>query len=264
MQRSTALSPFGRAALAVGSAVLALRDPSRADMVALLGDATAGPLLRRLSRQVSASSPIGRDMVHTQSPARFPGPDCSLQALRALPPGSLGAEYAAFMDTRGFDPHDRPTVHRALVPDPRDAWVLQRYRDVHDLWHVLLGMPTTVLGELAQKWFEAAHTGLPAAVLSAAVGPARLSADERRVLFRDLAPWAAKAGSYAVDLLAVRYEDHLHRDLNDVRDEWCILSTKDFLREPGLFYKKRKKKGMPDEDGGVEQRPVVGTEGSRL
>jgi ubiquinone biosynthesis protein COQ4 len=226
---------------------MALRDPSRADMVALLGEATAGLPLQRLTRRVAASSLAGREMVETRSPARFPGLDLSLPTLRALPPGSLGAVYAAFMDTRGFDPHDRAAVHRELVPDKRDAWVLQRYRDVHDLWHVLTGMPTTVLGELAQKWFEAAHTGLPVAVLSAAVGPARLKAGERRVLLRDLAPWAVKAGNSAIELLAVRYEDHLHRDLNEVRNEWKILSPYPFLRESNVLYKKTRQKMASEE-----------------
>ena len=31
------------------------------------------------------------------------------------------------------------------------AYVLQRYREIHDLLHVLTGMPTNVLGELGQK-----------------------------------------------------------------------------------------------------------------
>jgi hypothetical protein len=46
------------------------------------------------------------------------------------------------------------------------------------------------------------------------VGPVQISADERRVLFRDIAHWAANAGRYSVEFLAVRYEDHLHRHLN--------------------------------------------------
>jgi Coenzyme Q (ubiquinone) biosynthesis protein Coq4 len=89
-------------------------------------------------------------------------------------------------------------------------------------------------------------------------GPAQLSAGERRVRFRDLAPWAAKAGSYAVDFLAVRYEDHLHRHLNDVGDNWSILSTKYFHREVCLLYKKRKKRGTPDDEVRVRAAPRCG------
>ena len=36
-------------------------------------------------------------------------------------------------------------------------WVLQRYRDVHDLWHVLSGLPTT----LAWKKTEVSYVIIP-------------------------------------------------------------------------------------------------------
>ncbi len=41
-----------------------------------------------------------------------------------------------------------------FVDDAELAFVLTRMREVHDLWHVLLGCHTDVLGELAVKGFE--------------------------------------------------------------------------------------------------------------
>ena len=160
-------------------------------------------------------------MLDALHPARFPehGSD-SLIAMRSLPDGTLGREYARFMDVRRFTPESRSAVR--FVDDPVDAWVLQRYRDVHDVWHVLTGMPTTVLGELAQKWFEAAQTGLPVAVISAVFGPLRLKTEERRVLVTELVPWAVSTGRRAPDLMAVRYEDRLEDSLEDLRTEWGI------------------------------------------
>lgn len=38
-----------------------------------------------------------------------------------------------------------------FISDPDLAYVLQRYREIHDLLHVLTGAPTSVLGELGQK-----------------------------------------------------------------------------------------------------------------
>lgn len=49
-----------------------------------------------------------------------------------------------------------------------------RYREVHDLWHVLSGLPPTVEGELALKWFELVQTGLPVCALGAVFGPLAL------------------------------------------------------------------------------------------
>lgn len=160
-------------------------------------------------------------MLESLHPARFPEHgSSSLTTLRTLPDGSLGREYARFMDVRSFTPESRPAVR--FVDDPADAWVLQRYRDVHDLWHVLTGMPTTVLGELAQKWFEAAQTGLPVAVISAVFGPVRLPAEEQKLLITKLVPWAVATGRRAPDLLAIRYEDRLQDDVEELRKEWGI------------------------------------------
>jgi len=47
---------------------------------------------------------------------------------------------------------------------------------VHDFWHVLCGLPPTVLGELALKWVEMVQTGLPVAAFSGLFGPLALSA----------------------------------------------------------------------------------------
>lgn len=214
------LSPFGRIALAAGSAAVALSNPSRADLVALFGDLTSTPTLHLLTTRISASQE-GKQMLETLSPPRFPSHGSeSLIAMRDLAPGTLGREYARFMDVRGFEPESRDEVR--FVENDRHRWLLQRYRDVHDVWHVLTGMPTTVLGELAQKWFEASQTGLPVAVMSALVGPLRLSSGNRQVLRRDLIPWAVSCGTNAEDLLAIRYEDYLEDDVEQLRKRWRI------------------------------------------
>lgn len=215
------LSIFGRTALAAGAAVVALTNPARADLIAVLGDVTSGPVLRRLRNRIGSTSD-GRSMLDALHPARFPEHgSASLTILRELPDGSLGREYARFMDVRKFTPESRHAVR--FVEDPTDAWVLQRYRDVHDLWHVLTGMPTTVLGELAQKWFEAAQTGLPVAVISAVFGPVRLPLEQQRLLMTELIPWAIRTGRRAPDLLAIRYEDRLEDSVEDLRKEWGII-----------------------------------------
>lgn len=51
-----------------------------------------------------------------------------------------------------FRADERPPVR--FVDDGELAYVAARAREVHDLWHVLFGCPTTVLGELALKALE--------------------------------------------------------------------------------------------------------------
>jgi len=51
---------------------------------------------------------------------------------------------------------------------------MQRYREIHDLIHTVLGMPTNMLGEIVVKWVEAIQLGLPMCGLGALFGPVRL------------------------------------------------------------------------------------------
>lgn len=54
------------------------------------------------------------------------------------------------------------------------AYVMQRYREVHDIYHAALSMPTTMLGEVTVKWVEALQTHLPMCISGALFGAMRL------------------------------------------------------------------------------------------
>ena len=60
----------------------------------------------------------------------------------ACAPGTFGRAYGAFMGRHGFDADDRSPV--TLVDDEELAYVLLRYRQVHDYWHVLFGLPPSI------------------------------------------------------------------------------------------------------------------------
>lgn len=53
-------------------------------------------------------------------------------------------------------------------------YVMQRYRETHDMFHVLLEMPTTILGEVVVKWIEGIQLGLPLGFLGGLFGSLRL------------------------------------------------------------------------------------------
>lgn len=65
-----------------------------------------------------------------------------------------------------------------FVDDAELAYVMQRYRELHDFWHVLFGLPPTVFGEIILKYVELAQTRLPVCALSGFVGPLRLTSGE--------------------------------------------------------------------------------------
>lgn len=121
--------------------------------------------------------------------------------------------------------------------------VHNRYREVHDLWHVLSGLPPTVEGELALKWFELVQTGLPVCALGAVFGPLALSRYEpipsrpiatangrgagsigkegsREMLAKKYVPWALRAGRRVrKPLICVWYEKRWEQPLEAIRSE---------------------------------------------
>ena len=215
---------MGRAAVAAGAALGALRRPGRADLVAALGETTGGPALRRMLARMRDSEEGQRVLA-----AR---PRVTAEAMAhawELPPHTFGGAYAEFMGRRSFSPDDRPPPRFRACPD--EAFVAQRAREVHDFWHVLFGCPTTVLGELSLKALEFVQTGLPVGALSLAAA-ARLKARQRRQLFNEQLPWAFRAGRTCPDLICLFYEEHLEEDLESLRARWGIIRAPQ-ARGPG-------------------------------
>ncbi|KAG8463318.1 hypothetical protein KFE25_004829 [Diacronema lutheri] len=204
-------SLFEKAALSVDASVRALANPRRADLVGVLGETTGALALRRM-RERMARDTVGRSILAERP--RIRAHTVSAAALSALPAGSFGNAYGTFLDRHAFDPDDRADVR--FVDDEELAYVMTRYRETHDLWHVLFGLPPTVLGEVALKCIEAVQTGLPMCAAGALFGGARVRFAQTARLARVL-PWAARAGSRAADLMCVRYEDHLGEPLVELR-----------------------------------------------
>ena len=141
----------------------------------------------------------------------------SLIAGREFPDGSLGNAYKEYMSSHGFDTDERSKVR--FISDPDTAYVILRYRQVHDFWHVLCALPPSVLGEIALKWFEWRETGFPSCGLSALIGPLKLSAGEKYLLVTKYVPWAMRSASRSIDLMSYMYEDNLDVPLQVVRQQ---------------------------------------------
>lgn len=143
--------------------------------------------------------------------------DLEPQTLRALPNGTLGREWVRFLDEHSLSLADArlPTPH---TEDETCAYLLQRLRQSHDLWHVLLGLGTRGHEEVLVHAFALAQTGLPSSVAIIVLGALKHMVLERRweCLRRDL--WRAyRTGRRARPLLAVCWERHLSEPLEDVR-----------------------------------------------
>ncbi|XP_062063440.1 long-chain fatty acid transport protein 4 isoform X3 [Lepus europaeus] len=212
-------SPLQKALLAAGAAAMALYDPYRHDMVAVLGETTGRRTLKVLRDQMRRN-PEGAQIL--QERPRISLSTLDLGKLRSLPDGSLGREYLRFLDVNRVSPDTRAPTR--FVDDEELAYVIQRYREVHDMLHTLLGMPTNILGEIVVKWFEAVQTGLPMCILGALFGPIRLSAPRLRVLVLELIPWAVQNGRRAPCVLNLYYERRWEQPLSALREELGITA----------------------------------------
>lgn len=97
-------------------------------------------------------------------------------ALRALPNGSLGRAYLAFVESEGISPEGiRDASGEGTAAPSRSevfGYLRARMRDTHDLWHAVTGYQGDVLGELSilaftlgQHW----NVGVAAIVAAALV-----------------------------------------------------------------------------------------------
>ncbi|KAL3691883.1 hypothetical protein R1sor_005534 [Riccia sorocarpa] len=213
---SVPLNPWQQAAVAVGAAVGAALNPARADLVAAVGETTGGLAYQRMLERMKRS-PEGQRVLADRPRVT----SAAMGHAWDLQPSTFGAAYAKFMGDRNFSPDDRPPVR--FIETEELAYVATRAREVHDLWHVLFDLPTSVLGELALKMVEFHQTGLPMCFLSVAGASWRLKPKQRKYLFTHYAPWALKAGTSCCDLMCIYYEKHLNEDLEAVRRQWGII-----------------------------------------
>jgi ubiquinone biosynthesis protein COQ4 len=145
------------------------------------------------------------------------------EALLALPPETLGHQYARFMEREQLSAGglaqasmDGRSEDRAV--DPHRARVGERLRDMHDLWHVVGGYGRDLLGEAALLAFTYAQTRNRGIGFIVLVAFWRARSREARP-FRELIRASYRRGKAAAWLPAVDWEDMLERPLEDVRRE---------------------------------------------
>jgi len=142
-------SPQERLRLLLEVSMGALRNPERADLVSACGDLSSHVALEKIKRKMEADDEGCTILLEKP---RVNSKTWNLDYMLTLPKGTFGHEYAFFMSSHGYTSDERPLVK--YVPDLEKAYILQRYKEVHDAAHVLLGYDTSVADEIAVKWFE--------------------------------------------------------------------------------------------------------------
>jgi len=148
---------------------------------------------------------------------RWIPPAHDLARLAALPAGSLGQVYAASLARLGYDPN----LHAGMEPLNDAHYVELRLSQTHDLWHVITGFDTSVIGEIGLQAFHL--TQFPYPLASTLTGHALLTTT---VLEPDQLPPLVEAirvglqmGLVARPLFAQRWEEGWAKPLQQWREE---------------------------------------------
>jgi ubiquinone biosynthesis protein COQ4 len=157
--------------------------------------------------------PSGRELL-----TRKPSIDSSgfdFAALHALPESTLGGAYARMLKAKNLD----PDLFYGTPPGlPEDlAYVGQRARQTHDLWHVLTGLDTDIPGEVALQAFthEQMHQNFSRLI----VNFGQLFYGRKHPHMRRLVERARRAGAGAPFLLAIAWEELWNEPLTAVRKQ---------------------------------------------
>lgn len=179
---------------------------SRGRFEALLADALVGGRVPQLLREQPELDPASVD----------------LAALRRLPADTLGGAYVRHLDMHRLKMFVDPTP-RDYVDDPDVRYLIHRYRQVHDIWHVLLGLGTRGHEEVLVHAFVLGHLGLPISALIVLFGTLKHVVMERRwTVLRHTLLEAYRSGRSASPLLMVRWEQQWSRPLHEVRRRYRI------------------------------------------
>jgi ubiquinone biosynthesis protein COQ4 len=200
-------------------ALLALfRNPGDTAQVFRIISALSGGARQRVLRRLRGT-PVGqRVLAETASLAPLL---IDRERLRALPEGTLGRAYLQFCERHGItaDGLIAASEDGNLDPDlSQDELVVRaRMRDAHDLWHVVTGYQTDLIGEASVLAFTLAQTGNPGVgliVLSAFIEARGGGNAMRRSLIE-----AFRRGRSAAWLPAADWEALLARPLAEVQRE---------------------------------------------
>ncbi|MFO0676203.1 MAG: Coq4 family protein [Polyangiaceae bacterium] len=219
-------------------------DPDDLPQVFTIIDSLSADTLHRAHRKLERSEE-GRKLLATE-------PDivallADRDGLAAMPEGSLGREYLAFVERENISADGiREAAVRGSQERPdrpkRLDFVHARLRDTHDLWHAVVGYQGDVLGELALLGFTFAQIANPAIALILAIGLVKMGTWASRETVVD----GFRRGKRAKLLLAQPWEEMLPLPVSEIRRRLGLDAPPDYeplrssmLREQGFLAPRR-------------------------
>lgn len=141
----------------------------------------------------------------------------SIEELRRYPEGSLGRVLGSELQVRGFDPE----FYRRVDVVDDGTYVELRWRQTHDLWHVITGFETDEMGEIGLQAVYLVQCHLPISSLLIASGfiGTTLASPEQTAYLLHVLEAGAVLGTEAQCLLAQKWEEGLDRPVADWQHE---------------------------------------------
>lgn len=208
---------FQKSLLSVGTAFVAITAPWRGDSIATLGE-TTGYVALKYTRQKMLQDPVGRQILEERP--RINSKTIDLERLKTLPECTFGKVYSDWLEENHCHPDQRLPVH--FVDDPDLAYVMTRYREIHDLVHALLGMPTHMLGEVTIKWIEGLQTGLPMCLSGGLFGALRLRPKQRKAYRESHLAYAFRCGLKGKLLMNLYFENNWETPVEELRAQFNL------------------------------------------
>lgn len=267
-------SALGRVLLTAGSALGLLNNPSRGDLLSMLTQVSSGPSLAHLLESMRSTESGRRLLIERPS---VNSETVDVDYLASLERGKFGREWIEWLKDNGVGPDGRAEADYMTTLEHK--YLIQRYRESHDFYHLLLRMPVTQLGETVVKYFELAQMNMPVAGFAAAGGTLRILASSLSALpkpsqlisaalnrspapetahqppssadlsaLQTLIPWAMQVGSSSVPLISIEWERCWERDIEEMRREFRITSPPiQVAKFSGRAKKGGKRRGWPSK-----------------
>jgi ubiquinone biosynthesis protein COQ4 len=154
---------------------------------------------------------------------RYVGAKHDLETLLQYPKNSFGYIYANTMKELGLSLDYLPGVNI----DSDTSYIEYRWRQTHDIWHIITGFDISEVGELGLQAFYLAQFGLPFSglvVASGLVGTILYQPEDTGLLL-DAISRGWQMGKQAKPLIAQKWEEMWEKPLFELRQELNVVVT---------------------------------------
>jgi len=169
------------------------------------------------------------------------------EALAAMPEGSLGRAYLAFVEARdlsadGLVAASEEAPERPLPVD--EQWVGLRLRDIHDLQHVLTGYRTDELGELCLLEFMCTQTYNRGIRFIIFMAKRKFCSEQPALPVKACVKEARRIAQQAAWTCDIPWESRLAESLDDIRREMNLQPPALYLSVRDQFISERDRKNQ--------------------